>query len=108
MGKRLGLLLSEFDDVLAVLRERVETRTPLQAPTALSAIRHIEQVRRDITAALSDEDVPSRDEKILRAGLELQTAAEELEDCTGEAFPRIATSLYGIAEELQGLGATEK
>ncbi|MHB0876614.1 MAG: hypothetical protein ACYC5O_11300 [Anaerolineae bacterium] len=104
MSDKLVGLLAQYDEVVKVLRERVQTRTPLQAPTALAAIRRIEDIRGRLDALAGTE---AGDEDTLRYGMELQTATEELEDCAGEAFPRIATGLYGIAEELQRLGGLE-
>lgn len=106
MGDRLDELLARYDDVLKVLRERLQTRAQLQAPTALAAIRRIEDVRRRL-AGLAEDGDEARGEGTARYGMELETATEDLEDRAGEAFPRIATSLYGIADELQRLGGAE-
>lgn len=104
MDERLQRLLVQYEDVIRVLQERRQSRTPLQAPTALAAIRDIERIRDELAAAMAQDDADARKEGVLRAGLALQTATEALEDCAGEAFPRTATNLYGIAEELQRLG----
>ena len=102
MLDKLTRLLDEYDSVIKVLDERVQTRAGLQTPTALRAIQRIRDIRGRLgqVRASANEDMGAY-------GLELQRAAEDLQDCSGEDFPRIATNLYGIAEELQRLGGTD-
>jgi len=102
LEEELVKLLAEFDDVLAVFDERVQTRAPLQAPTPLETIQRIRKLRAGLDGGPARGE--SRLEQLWRAGLELHSLVEQLEDCAGEAFPRRATNLHGISEELVRLG----
>jgi hypothetical protein len=102
---RLAELLLRYDQVLAVLDERVQTRAPLQAPSALETIQRLRKLRGELGS--QPEGGESLQEQVWRGGLELQSLTEKLEDCAGKTFPRRATDLYGIAEELARLGKGE-
>ena len=105
LEERLAELLLQYDEVLAVLDERVQTRIPLQSPSALETIQRLRKLRAELGS--QPEEGETRQEQIWRGGIELQSLTEKLEDCAGKTFPRRATDLYGISEELARLGKGE-